>query len=251
MNYGLWMSAAGLSTEMHRQDVIANNLANAETAGFKTDQAFTVERPAADQAMPGGRPSIEMLQQLGGGVLVDRTVTDFRQGALVDGGDLDLALEGRGFFVVRDENAPDGIAFTRDGRFTRDRDGHLVDSMGRAVVAERGNRPIRLGDGPVEIAPDGSVQVDGAAVARLRLADPAVASLRKVGANLFHVPEGASVPAATDASVAQRKYETSNVDPIQAMNQLVQSGRSVQAAARFIDFHDRMMELAVTRIAVG
>ena len=49
MNYGLWMSAAGLSTEVHRQDIIANNVANAETAGFKADTAFTIERPAPAQ----------------------------------------------------------------------------------------------------------------------------------------------------------------------------------------------------------
>ena len=251
MNYGLWMSAAGLSTEIHRQDVIANNLANAETTGFKVDQAFTRERPVASQGFGTAAPSIQMLERLGGGVLVEDTFTDFKQGALIDGNDLDLGLEGKGFFVVRDETAPDGLAFTRDGRFTRNLDGHLVDGEGRRVMSDRGDRPIRLGTGQVEISPDGRINVDGESVAKLRIADPAEGALRKVGGNLYHAAEGTAAPAATDVSVAQRKYETSNVDPIQSMNQLVQSGRSVQAAARFIDFHDQMMELAVTRIAVG
>ena len=65
------------------------------------------------------------------------------------------------------------------------------------------------------------------------------------------MPEGTKVDVAKDPRVNQGRYETSNVDPIQSMSELIQSSRSVQAAARFIDFHDRMMELAVTRIAVG
>ena len=66
MNYGLWMSAAGLSTEVHRQDIIANNVANAETAGFKADTAFTIERPAPAQDLGLATASAEMLTRLGG-----------------------------------------------------------------------------------------------------------------------------------------------------------------------------------------
>ena len=252
MNYGLWMSAAGLATEVHRQDIIANNVANSETAGFKGDTAFTFERPAPAQNPGGATPSAELLTRLGGGVLANDTRTDFQQGSFVDGGSLDLALDGEGFFVVRDG---DTTAYTRDGRFDRDRDGLLVDVDGRPVLSER-NRPIQLGEGSITVSSDGSVSVtdvDGQpdVVGRLKLAAPAPESLRKVGDNLFHSTQGTKVGDATDAMVHQGRYESSNVDPIQSMSELIQSSRSVQAAARFIDFHDRMMELAVTRIAVG
>ena len=251
MNYGLWMSAAGLSTEVHRQDIIANNVANAETAGFKADTAFTIERPAPAQDLGLATASAEMLTRLGGGVLANQTMTNYDQGSMVDGGPLDLALDGEGFFMIRDG---DSTAYTRDGRFKRDRDGFLVDIDGRPVLNER-QRPIQLGEGEVQIATDGtvSVKVDGLLeeVARLGVAAPPQDVLRKSGDNLFQVPEGTKVDAAKDPRVNQGRYETSNVDPIQSMSELIQSSRSVQAAARFIDFHDRMMELAVTRIAVG
>ena len=251
MNYGLWMSAAGLSTEVHRQDIIANNVANAETAGFKADTAFTIERTAPAQVPGSATPSAELLTRLGGGVLANDTWTDYRQGSLVDGGPLDLAIDGEGFFAVQDG---DSTAYTRDGRFKRDRDGFLVDLDGRPVLNDR-QRPIRLGEGEVQIATDGTVSVksDGfiEEIARLGVASPPQDVLRKSGDNLFRVPEGTRVDVAKDPRVNQGSYETSNVDPIRSMSELIQSSRSVQAAARFIDFHDRMMELAVTRIAVG
>lgn len=251
MNYGLWMSAAGLSTEVHRQDIIANNVANAETAGFKADSAFTIERKAPAQDLGLATPSAELLTRLGGGVLANDTMTDYGQGAMVDGGPLDVAIDGDGFFAVRDG---DSTAYTRDGRFKRDRNGFLVDMDGRPVLDDR-QRPIRLGEGQVQIATDGmvSVNTDGVLeeVGRLGVAAPPQDLLRKSGDNLFQVPEGTRVDAMKDPRVAQGSYETSNVDPIRSMSELIQSSRSVQAAARFIDFHDRMMELAVTRIAVG
>ena len=252
MNYGLWMSAAGLATEVHRQDIIANNVANAETAGFKADKAFTIERPAPEQPFGPGSSPDQLLTRLGGGVLANDTWTDFSAGGLVDGGDLDLALEGDGFFAVRDGEE---IAFTRDGRFNRDRNGFLVDLDGRQVLSDR-NRPIRLNEGTVQVSVDGIVSVVGAEgdtsqVGRLRIAAAPTDSLRKVGDNLYHAPADVKIGSASSTSVLQGRYETSNVDPIRSMSDLIQSSRSVQAAARFIDFHDRMMELAVTRIAVG
>ena len=129
-----------------------------------------------------------------------------------------------------------------------------MDLDGRPVLNDR-QRPIRLGEGEVQIATDGTVSVksDGfiEEIARLGVASPPQDVLRKSGDNLFRVPEGTRVDVAKDPRVNQGSYETSNVDPIRSMSELIQSSRSVQAAARFIDFHDRMMELAVTRIAVG
>ena len=247
MNYGLWMSTAGLSTEVHRQDVISNNIANAETTGFKADYAFTRERPIARTELGADVPAQELLERLGGGVLADRTWTDFAQGDLRStGAPLDLALEGGGFFVVQDS---DGDAFTRDGRFTRSHRGELVDLDGRAVMSTRG-RTIRLPEGEISIDVAGTVLVDGEEIASLRLAAPATDTLRKVGGNLFK-SSATDVPDATEVRVQQGMVEGSGVDAIGSLTDLIEAGRNVQAAARFIDFHDRMMELAVTRIGVS
>ena len=175
MNYGLWMSAAGLSTEMHRQDVISNNLANAQTAGFKADHTFTRERPIAREELGLDVPSQLLLERLGGGVLAEPTWTNFAQGGFTAGGDLDLAISGSGFFVVRDG---EGEAFTRDGGFTRGVRGELVDDDGRQVMSVR-NRPIRLPEtGTVSIGQDGTISVDGESIDRIRVAGPDTDRLR-------------------------------------------------------------------------
>ncbi|MAD20031.1 MAG: hypothetical protein CMJ52_07450 [Planctomycetaceae bacterium] len=246
MNYGLWMSAAGLSTEMHRQDVISNNLANAQTAGFKADHTYTRERPVAREELGADVPAQLLLERLGGGVLAEPTWTNFGQAGFTAGGDLDLAISGSGFFVVRDG---DGEAFTRDGAFNRGVRGELVDGDGRPVMSVR-DRPIRLPEtGEISIGEDGSIVVDGESVDRVRIAGPDADRLRKDGDNLYRYTGVGKVPdAGPDVFVKQGWIEDSGVDPIRSMTDLVASSRAVQASARFIDLHDRMMELAVNRL---
>jgi len=248
VNYGLWMSAAGLATEVHRQDVIANNVANADTVAFKPDFSFTRERPVAREELGATTPAKFLLERLGGGVLAADTVTDFAQGDLRrTGGPLDVAIEGDGFFAVAD---PDGERFTRDGRFQRDDRGRLVDLDGRPVLSDRG-RHITLGEGVVQVAGDGTISVAGGAVARLRLVAPPTDALLKQGDNLYRLADGASVPKPSTATVKHGFVEGSGVDAITSLADLVESGRAVQAASRFIDLHDRMMELAVNRISAA
>ena len=91
--------------------------------------------------------------------------------------------------------------------------------------------------------------MDGDEVGMIRLASPATDTLRKIGGNLFK-SSSTDVPNATEVRVQQGMVEASGVDPIGSLTDLIEAGRNVQAAARFIDFHDRMMELAVTRIGV-
>ncbi|MDA1026690.1 MAG: flagellar hook-basal body protein [Planctomycetota bacterium] len=246
MNYGLWMSAAGLSTEMHRQDVISNNLANAQTPGFKADYTFTRERPVAREELGTDTPSQLLLERLGGGVLAEPTWTNFQQGGLTRGGELDVAITGSGFFVVRDG---DGDGFTRDGGFTRGGNGELVDSEGRPVLSTK-NRPIRLPEtGLIAIGGDGTVTVDGDEAGRIRVAAPDPSLLRKEGGNIFrYTGTGKVADASADVQVKQGWIENSGVDPIKSMTDLVASSRAVQASARFIDLHDRMMELAINRL---
>jgi flagellar basal-body rod protein FlgF len=246
VNYGLWMSAAGLATEVHRQDVIANNVANADTVAFKPDLSYTRERPVAREELGATTPAKFLLERLGGGVLAADTITDFAQGDLRQtGGPLDVAIEGEGFFAVADA---DGERFTRDGRFQRDDRGRLVDLDGRPVLSDRG-RHITLGEGPVVISANGAVSVAGSKVARLRLVAPPTDALLKQGDNLYRLADGAATPKTANATVKHGFVEGSGVNPITSLADLVESGRSVQAAARFIDLHDRMMELAVNRIS--
>jgi len=179
-------------------------------------------------------------------VLAEPTWTNFAQGGFTAGGDLDLAISGSGFFVVRDG---EGEAFTRDGGFNRGVRGELVDDDGRQVMSVR-NRPIRLPEtGTVSIGQDGTISVDGESIDRIRVAGPDTDRLRKSGDNVYRYLGTGKVPdAGADVAVKQGWIEDSGVDPVRSMTDLVASSRAVQASARFIDLHDRMMELAVNRL---
>ena len=103
MIYGLYLSASGVVTNSFRQDVIANNIANSETIGFKRDLANMQQRPTAAQERADSDDSIDpMLENIGGGLLASRASVDTRQGEFEPtGNNLDVGIQGNGFFRVK------------------------------------------------------------------------------------------------------------------------------------------------------
>ena len=134
MIYGLYLSATGVMTNAYRQDVIANNIANSETVGFKKDLALFDQRLTEAQqrrlAASGPlSPSNALLEKLGGGLLVHPTTIDTAQGELEPtGSPLDVAIEGDGYFAV---NSGGQTRLTRNGQFAVDSTGHLILSNAR------------------------------------------------------------------------------------------------------------------------
>ena len=251
MNYGLWMSAAGLSSQVHRQDVIANNLANATTTAFKPDFTQTLERPTATNEFGMLTSSRQLLEQLGGGVLAEPTWTNFAQGALQESGNaLDVALDGQGFFMVRDTEGNDYL--TRDGAFQRSRSGHLETVRGELVLDVR-HRPIRLPDveeGALSITQDGTIQTgDDEVVARFAVVDPDHADLRKEGGNLFvYTSEERLQQVGNSTTVRQGFTEASATDPVLQMARMIETSRAIEANARLIGIHDQVMNMTVNRL---
>src|SRR5256714_3183439 len=121
MIYGLYLSATGVVTNSYRQDVIANNLANAETVGFKKDLASFVERrTAAAERGLGSGSSDPMMEHLTGGLWTLPTTVDVSQGELeATGHNLDCAVVSKGYFLAQDGKGQQNL--TRDGRFAIDR----------------------------------------------------------------------------------------------------------------------------------
>ncbi len=243
---GIYAAATGMLVEQVRQEVIAGNLANADTAGYKRQVA--VERPLAQFPLrrlgdgPGRTPA--GVGVLGTGAALATTVTLFGQGGLRPTGNaLDLALVGDGFFAVE---TPSGVRFTRDGAFMVDRDGYLVTAAGYRVLGEGG--PLQVGSGRVEVDTEGRVTVDGVTRGRLQLVAFAdVTVLRREGENLYSAPPGAGVPA--DASVKAGYLELSNVQPVREMVDLIAVMRSYEACQRLIKAHDETLGQAVNEIA--
>jgi flagellar basal-body rod protein FlgF len=254
MSYGLQISASGAMTAMYRQDVFANNLANIDTVGFKPDIATSRPRDAArrEDGLPF-LPSNALLERLGAGTMLNPNLIDFSQGALkTTGNALDLAIQGDGFFVVRDETdgATDRVRLTRDGRFTRDRDGRIVSASTGMPLLDVNNRPIVLRNGDVTIAGDGSVRQGGEVVARVQVTDVADRSrLTKLGHSLFAADDRAlAARREGTGSVAQFAVEDSGADEIQTLMRLTSAAREVDSNLSMIQTHDRLMERAIASL---
>lgn len=246
MNYGLYLSATGVLTAMHRQDVLANNLANVETTGFKPDLVLTRQRDAARLEQASALSPALMLEMLGGGHLLEPTRPNLTQGALEStGSPLDLAIEGEGFLVVQGAGENDAL-LTRDGRLSRAADGTLVlAANGRAVLDVNG-RSIRLAEtGAVTIDGAGVIRQDGAEVAQLDLRSAPADGLAKIGQNLFRFDGDLAALPPADAAVRQGFIEGSAVDPITTLNALIGATRAITANSKLMQYHDFLSGQAI------
>lgn len=254
MNYGMYLSASGVLTNMHRQDVYANNLSNMQTTGFKPDMVFSRQRDAVriEDDLPF-LPSNELLERLGGGVLVAPTRTDFGQGATEETGNpLDVAIEGEGFLVVQGR-AGEGDArlrFTRDGRMTVGAGGVLVRVADGAPVLGVSNLPVRVDPSlPVHITSDGRVQQEGADVGRLRVVRPEdPLALVKDGVNSFRFRANDTRLADADGLVRQGAIERSGVDPLMTLMAITKAGGAVSNNVRMIEIQNEATERAVNTL---
>jgi len=254
MNYGLYLSASGVLTNMHRQDVIANNLANANTVGFKRDLASFSQRLAETQEdRVDFDLSNELLDKLGGGVLVAPSATDYRDGGLTGtNNDLDLAISGKGFFAVRTDEAGEQVTrLTRDGRFTLNDAGELVTTIGRHNVLDIEGQAIRLDRRlPAQIDETGIIRQNNLQVAQIGLAD--VADQKQIqhrGHGLYGAPQEAiEMFPRPSGRINQGWLEESNVEPVKEMVRMIESTRAINNNATLIRYHDEVMNRAVNTL---
>lgn len=252
MTYGLWLSAGGLLVNEYRQAVGANNLANADTVGFKHDLAIIRQRRVESQASPeGARFGHSVFDRLSGGNWVQPTLHSFRQGDLISSSNpKDLAIQGEGFFAVSDGTT---ISYTRDGRFTTNRASELVmvTGDGRQRLLDTSNRPIRLipDAGEPVIASDGTVTQGETVVGRIQIAEFSDRQkLRKVGSNLFIATEGEKPHRATRSMVRSGFTERSTVNPMEALASIVEVSRAYQLNATMITLQDQTLGRAVNTV---
>lgn len=252
MNYGLYLSASGVLTNLYRQDVFANNLANAGTVGFKRDLASVTSRPpeAIEKAL-GFDDHHELLDKLGGGMLAGRQRIDFSAAPITPTGNpLDAALlDDRSFFTVgyvNPETSQRETRFTRDGRFTRDAQGQLVTVAGGFPVLNDSGRPITLPDGDAEIGSDGGVRVNGLTIGQLGVVTvPDRDQLIKQGQNLFHYTGKGDAKPVDNPQLRPGHTEQSGVDPIDTLMDLINATKAVTSNGNLIRYHDQMLDRAV------
>jgi flagellar basal-body rod protein FlgF len=216
----IYVALSGMRTRMAQLDRVAADIANEGTSGYKGERAGSIAV---------NRPSFDTLLEAAVDNVSGPTTVDFRAGVVLPTGrDLDVALDGKGFFVVQ---TPSGLRYTRNGSFTRSADGTLVNNDGVAVLGQDG--AMKVGNGELTVKPDGTIVVDRAAVGKLQVVDfPDYAVLTREDGGKFRAPDGISPTPTTGTSVRNGALEQSNVSASQRMANLLELSRSFEALQR-------------------
>lgn len=251
---GLFTSYTGMSNEQKRLDIVANNLANSATVGYKKDsvsnQSFdnllTVKIKDRSEAY-NNRP----IGIMSPGVKIGEVYTSFDQGSLRQTDNpYHLALEGKGFFQVgvTDQQGNTNIRYTRNGIFTMTRDGHIVDEDGNNLMGESGEIIIPQEAVDVVIDAGGTIYADGILIDTLLISDfEDYNYLRKTADTMFETVEGA-IEIPSTSSVIQGYTEQSNVNVVTEMVDMITITRAYEANQKVIQSIDRTLELAANSI---
>jgi flagellar basal-body rod protein FlgG len=220
----LYTAASGMMIEARKLDTVSKNLFYVQTPGFKATRELRAARGPTTAELPS---DVQVRLEA---EFVDGTPGQFR----MTGKELDLAIEGDGFFTVE---TPGGTAYTRDGRFRRSADGVVRDGSGNALLGEGG--PIRFPagatiDARVEVTETGMFRVDGADVDRIALADfPGYRGLKQAGGSYFFAT-GTDEPRPSSAHVVQRTLEDANVSGVAEMTRTVETLRAFESYQKII-----------------
>jgi len=237
-------AASGLRARMESLDLLANNIANASTGGYKADREFYSLYVGEDAAGSDGSSTMP---------LIERPWVDHAQGALrPTGNPLDLAISGSGFFAV---NGPNGPLYTRNGSFHLGAGGELLSADGYAVRDSAGTTPgvaltLRAGR-PIDVTSDGTIMQDGVAAGKLEIVDfTSTAGLSKQGHSYFHTSDPSLKPtAAAGASVAQGQLESANTGTAEAAVRLVSVMRQFEMLQKAVSLGMDMNKKAIDEVA--
>ena len=231
---------------MEALDILSNNLANSNTGGFKLDREF-YSLYQGEQTMPANGQQATTLP------VIQKGWTDFQQGLVTPtGNQLDLAIEGKGFFAV---DGPSGPLYTRNGAFKLSPAGVLTTIDGYPVRAvSPDNQPPKkiqtVSQNPIQISVDGTVQQDGQNLGQIQLmnfADTGV--LNKMGNSYYRVDPKVKPTAAKDATVGQGKIEGSNVAPAESAVRLVDLMRQYEMLQKAVTVAAEMNKQAIDQVA--
>ena len=244
MSGGMYLSAAGAMAQQMRLEVLANNIANINTSGFKGEKTiFRVEDQSVTAPENGAADEIQALSPYSPPF---ETRVDFSQGALQKTGNpLDVAINGNGFFSVQ---TPDGIQYTRQGSFSLNEQGMLIAPDGYEVQGEGGG--ITIEAGKVEIDMDGGILVDGEEVGRLKITDfENPDTLQKAGNSRFIATEkSVAVDAPDGTTISQGHIESANVSPILAMTEMIETTRAFEAYQKVIQTVDEATGTSIDQV---
>jgi flagellar basal-body rod protein FlgF len=234
------MAAAGMQSRMQSLDLVANNLANSSTGGYKSDgeffTLFTSEAAGEDESGPSAVPMIQ------------RQWTDFGQGLLEPTNNpLDFGISGKGFFVVQGSSGP---LYTRNGHFRFSNSGALVTNEEYPLLQQNG-QPFKVNTSqPLEVARNGDVSQSGKLIGTLKVAQfETPSALTKYGANYFSNSTGQDVGDGAGAQIYQGKIEASNVSAAHGAVRIVGLSRQFEMMQKAISISNDMGKKAIEEVA--
>ncbi|EKD42156.1 MAG: flagellar basal body rod protein [uncultured bacterium] len=236
MSIGIYSALSGLKMKEQELDVVAHNMANVNTTGFK-EQTMTFEAVMSKNNQDN---EVTPFVQIG------EENINFQNGSVFGTQNpLDLALQGEGFFEVQNEK---GSFLTRNGAFVLNQNGELVNSTGAKVMGENG--PIVIGVGSnVQIATSGAITVDGEDKGRIRVikvSDPK--KIHSAGSTLYRVDPDASIEKDETSQVFQGKLEQSNTNIMQSLVKLIDISRQYQSYQKFISNQNKLEQESVSSL---
>ncbi len=248
---GMYMGAMGMLNDMFKLDMIANNLANVDTAGYKRDRAAfkTYLEGMLVSILPSiyrGRKEVP-IGKLEGAVVLDEVRPDLSQGSVVyTGNPYDLAISGSGFFAIEKNGQ---VLFTRAGNFKRDFAGYLVTNDGGYVLDEKGSK-IKIEDG-WKISDDGTIRDEkGKAVAKIAIYDfTNPEKLQKVGYTYFKQTKESGKPQKALSGIMVGYIEKSNVNALREMVNMIKALRHFEISQRTITTSDQLLDRLFNSVA--
>ena len=247
----MYISAEGANAQAQRLEVIANNMANVDTAGFKQDvpmfQARFAEAIQNGQAQAGDGS----INDIGGGVKIIGVETDYSPGEMKrTGNDLDLAIGGNGFFHVQGD---DGKTYlSRAGAFELNAQGKLITQGGKQPVLDQQGAEITISpDLPFTISQDGFIGQEGSLVAIGMSQPESMNELIKVGNNMWQPTGSTRALTLQERSVRQGFLEVSGANPVRQMMAMIETTRAFEANTRMIQTQDSALGSLISRVLQG
>jgi len=245
--YGVYLSASGANAQSHRLQVLSNNLANMNTAGFKPENPVLQARFAEMIDQGHVSPGLGGIDDVGGGVTIQPSVTNFELGAMrKTDNDTDFAIqESDAFFVVERDGEQ---LLTRSGNFLFDSSGKMITQSGEPVLDSSGNKIQIAPNLPYQIQSGGRI-VQGGDQFELMLAKPkSFGDLAHAGGNLFRPLASFDLAANDERPVTNGMLESSAVSPTGAMMELIEASRVYEANVRMIQNQDNVMGSLISRV---
>ena len=251
---GLYTAYTGMLNQQKKMDTLSNNLANADTTGYKKEgvTAKTFETQLAIKVKDGSNAYID--QQIGKlnlGVKIGENYTDYSQGSYrYTGNTYDLALGGDGFFNISFMNkaGEQSVKYTRDGNFTIDNDGALRTQDGDYVLGESGEIYIPTNAVDVSINKLGEIYADGEYIDTIKITDfEDYNYLKKYGENMYDAVEGATEKEPT-ATIDQGYLEQSNINVVTEMVNMISLSRTYEANQKLIQTMDDALDKSANQI---